>query len=227
MIDGASFRSMQEELQRDAEDATPPVALLWHGLPASLVGQVADGGPPRRQHVYPSLGDALAAAGTPAPPVQLLRTYLPPDPITSPVAARLAVGDACFAWGRPELVPHARRIISELVTNAAQHARTEIQLTAAGRGPFLYLAVRDGEPTRPRPVPLRPFDPSTARGAQRALAIGGYGLRIVAALSVRWGSTVTWYGKIVWALVGQQEPAPARAGDVPRPARSRGRRLSG
>lgn len=93
-----------------------------------------------------------------------------------------------------EQVEAAELVVSELVTNAVQHAgspgnriRLEIGLRLDRS---VYIAVTDG--SRRRPV-LRWLDPQEAAG--------GWGLHLVAQLSRRWGTDTLAAGKRVWSVI--------------------------
>ena len=138
----------------------------------------------------------LPPGGTlPGPPssAQIARP-LPPEQ-DSPSAARNLVADVCHAWQLLPLLHAGRAVVSELVANAVEHARTDLTLTVSLRGCGLHLAVRDGSPILPRrrelarPVPGRPLDER------------GHGLRVVEAESTAWGAMPVAGGKVVWAVV--------------------------
>lgn len=117
---------------------------------------------------------------------------LKPNPM-APHLARNMVGECCAQWRVISLIHTARSVISELVSNAVEHAKTEIDVTVALRGRFLCLAVRDGSSVLPEVRELLPHD----RAAP--LDIRGYGLRMITNVAYAWGSEVTADGKVVWA----------------------------
>lgn len=110
--------------------------------------------------------------------------------------ARAITRDCCRRWGVPQMADTAQLIVSELVTNAVQHARTEMDLVITHRGAQLHLQVRD---TAYAPA-LFPIEPLTSLvyhvGDDR---IGGRGLMIVAMLASACGTTVGMHAKTVWA----------------------------
>ena len=75
---------------------------------------------------------------------------------------------------------------SELVTNAVIH-------TTSG-GAFRFW--RSDERVR---IEVEDFDPRPPTPAPADEPVGGFGLRIVAAMSLGWGSEETVDGKVVWA----------------------------
>jgi anti-sigma regulatory factor (Ser/Thr protein kinase) len=116
---------------------------------------------------------------------------LPAD-ATAPRRARALLQEAARAWAvDDELYHDAAMVVTELVANAVDHARTPSTLTLGLDGRGLRLAVRDGNPRQaPRP---RPVDPAAPRGR---------GLQMVQALAASWGVTQHSDGKTVWAVLG-------------------------
>jgi hypothetical protein len=144
--------------------------------------------------VYAKVRQARVAIAGRLPMTERLTLTLPPEP-DSPSAARNLAGDACLAWELPELLHPARLVMSELVTNAVEHARTTVTVGVSRRGAGIHLAVSDGVAAPPRllrPARLR-------RG--RPLDDRGRGMRIVAAAATAWGSLPTRTGKVVWATL--------------------------
>jgi anti-sigma regulatory factor (Ser/Thr protein kinase) len=131
--------------------------------------------------------------------------------LSAPGQARIAVAEACDAWGLSHLRTPAALIVSELVTNAVSHASTDVVVEAIIRGDFLHLRVRDGSPAAP-----------TMTGAGNGLGPNdhGRGLPIVAHYSTAWGFVVnsTGTGKVVWATL-RARPIRSHGAD---PARSDG-----
>jgi anti-sigma regulatory factor (Ser/Thr protein kinase) len=118
---------------------------------------------------------------------------LPADP-TAPGVARAFLRCATEEWGvDDDLAQDAAMVITELVANAVDHARTESTLSIGVAHEGLCVSVRD---TRPGPV-LRPapIDPTAARGR---------GLQMVDALTTAWGVTLHAGGKTVWAVLGPE-----------------------
>jgi anti-sigma regulatory factor (Ser/Thr protein kinase) len=116
---------------------------------------------------------------------------LPADP-SAPGMARAFLRGAAEQWGvDDDLAQDAAIVITELVANAVDHARTESTLSLGVTQEGLCVSVRDA---RPEPVPqLAPIDPSAPRGR---------GLQMVDALTTAWGVTVHAGGKTVWAVLG-------------------------
>ena len=85
------------------------------------------------------------------------------------------------------LLEDATVVVSELVTNAVIHARTEILVDVAVSGESVRISVSDQNSRLPT-VPETPED-----------ATNGRGLHLVAAISKDWGVDDGTVGKAVWA----------------------------
>ncbi|MFI9009077.1 ATP-binding protein [Actinosynnema sp. NPDC053489] len=106
----------------------------------------------------------------------------------SSAQARQALSDVATAWGlSADVADDAALVVTELVSNAVDHATGPIGLTLARTESGLRIEVADQSPARPEPRPVRV---DSARGR---------GLIIVAALSRAWGTEPTADGKVVWA----------------------------
>jgi hypothetical protein len=117
-----------------------------------------------------------------------------PEP-EAPSIARNLVGDACRQWGLIGLLHPARAVMSELVTNAVEHARTELTVVVTRRGSGLQMAVSDRFEQHPRIIQQR----RPRRG--EPLDERGRGLQMVEATATAWGSLPTPVGKVVWATL--------------------------
>jgi anti-sigma regulatory factor (Ser/Thr protein kinase) len=97
----------------------------------------------------------------------------------------------CLDWGLNQHLASGPLVVSELVTNAIQHANTEIDVILAGDGARLRVGVRDRNPAPPVTRVTAPD------------ASGGRGLRVVQALARGSGALPTVDGgKFVWAVLG-------------------------
>ncbi|HEX7106546.1 MAG TPA: ATP-binding protein [Acidothermaceae bacterium] len=119
-----------------------------------------------------------------------LRTVLPCDASSVGVARRLLRRELAAA-GDPDLVDAdlldaAGLLVSELVTNAVVHARTDVTLRVILRRGVLRIEVTDGSPIVP--APRRPA----------GLAGTGRGLQLVDRLADRWGVSKARRGKTIW-----------------------------
>ena len=119
------------------------------------------------------------------------------------VARRNLVSDLIEAGVRATAVTDAALVISELFANALQHGKPlpgeAVRAAWDLDGGCLRLSVSDGggstQPELGEPTPT---------------TIGGRGLRIVARLSLRWGTVSDHEGTTVWAEV-PLTPQPAAA----------------
>lgn len=102
--------------------------------------------------------------------------------------AREVLRGLLLAWGHDRQADDAAVVVSELVTNAVQHAGEHGQLQLALRvtGDVLRLELADG--SSQRPVTREVVDSDE----------GGRGMRIVDELTARWGVDVNGAGKRVW-----------------------------
>lgn len=119
-----------------------------------------------------------------------VRTVLPCDASSVAAARRLVRGELAahteVPTDRSDFVDAASLLISELVTNAIVHARTDVELRLVTDEHMLRAEVSDGNPTFPtarRPV---------------GLAGTGRGLRMMDDLASRWGVSSSGAGKTVW-----------------------------
>ncbi|WP_031058331.1 MULTISPECIES: ATP-binding protein [unclassified Streptomyces] len=116
---------------------------------------------------------------------------LPREPESAALARRL-VRIALATWGLEELVDDASVIITELVSNAADHGRLPsirviVSRPSANR-------VRIGVVDRSKELPMMRTD---SNGEQTR----GRGLLIVDALTEQWGTELYRWGKQVWGEI--------------------------
>jgi MEDS: MEthanogen/methylotroph, DcmR Sensory domain/Histidine kinase-like ATPase domain len=138
-------------------------------------------------HVIDGLPQPAEHAGTGTK--ELTRTF--PLGSRAPRDARHFVVAALRNWGHDELVESASLVTTELVTNAVMHARSDAVVTISSAGDTVRVSVRDYSRARPT------FSPATA-------PVGGRGLRLIAALTSRWGTDIVSDGKIVWSLMDRR-----------------------
>lgn len=120
---------------------------------------------------------------------------IPLDPRNVSTARRF-VHDTCVAWTAPvELCENAMTVVSELVTNAFTHGRSDVELCLREHGERLRVEVRDEDSRLPAPGP--PDDD----------ALGGRGLSLVSAVADAWGAERLSTGKCVWAEMSWQDAA--------------------
>ena len=117
---------------------------------------------------------------------------LDPDPMAAR-AARRFVTATLEEWDLEHLTDDVLSVVTELVTNATQHAATTSQLALRSHPGRLMVEVADSDGRIPRPAVTQHMDERHR------------GLLIVAQLSQRWGVRPTDRGKIVWAEIGEPE----------------------
>jgi anti-sigma regulatory factor (Ser/Thr protein kinase) len=101
--------------------------------------------------------------------------------------ARRFLASTLTGWGDSGYTDDGALLLTELVTNAALHAKTDIVIKIELKAACLRLAVTDGSPRQP--VVRHYSDHSTT----------GRGLALVTALASRWGITSHPDGsKTVW-----------------------------
>ena len=103
--------------------------------------------------------------------------------------ARTFVASVLDTWQRTLLLDSARLVTSELVANAIEHAQTPFMVTVAPDRDRIRISVTDGSPG----LPVVSDDPSST---------GGFGMRVVDALALEWGTTETAHGKTTWVIIG-------------------------
>jgi len=126
----------------------------------------------------------LAAAFDGIPAEDVAYWYLQPRHETPGRARRLAA-HALRRWGLEQLAENTALMVSELVTNAIQHATRPVTLRLV-RTSLLRCEVGDDSAALPR---SRRAGPDDERGR---------GLQIVARCADRWGATRLGAGKVVW-----------------------------
>ena len=112
--------------------------------------------------------------------------HQPAAEVCGPIRRRLRA--ALLQWSVPDDVAEdAVLVVTELVANVVDHARTPFRLTLRLTGSVLRVAVADGSG---RPPAVQPVD---------LLAVRGRGLQVVDAIAQRWGWQEIEDGKVVWA----------------------------
>jgi anti-sigma regulatory factor (Ser/Thr protein kinase) len=173
-----------------ADWPSSPIALVA-SAPALLV-QLDRLGLSRRMPVVPDLHQAAAALRH-SPRLLLATTHLPPV-VDAPAAARAFVAAALTRWRADGIVEGARWVVSELVTNAVVHARTDMTVRVSLAGPRVGISVSD----------------RGAAGGIRRGAEGGWGLHVVEQLGRSWGVLPRLGGgAVVWVVLDVDVPASA------------------
>jgi anti-sigma regulatory factor (Ser/Thr protein kinase) len=119
---------------------------------------------------------------------------LPPAAESVPVARRFARDQLRGSSCDTEI---AALLVSEVVTNAVLHGRSDVLLVVEDRGDLAYVSVSDRSPMPPR---VHNFAVESATGR---------GLRLVDQLAQRWGvdPAPSGLGKVVWFEVGEPSAA--------------------
>ncbi|MFE6688623.1 SpoIIE family protein phosphatase [Streptomyces sp. NPDC057743] len=114
--------------------------------------------------------------------------------------ARRLVAEQLTAWGLSSAVETAQLLVSEVVTNAVQHAHTERVVLRLVHTDALLCEVSDDDHALPQLLN------ADADGAF------GRGLRVVSHLAREWGTSRTTTGKTVWF----EQPLPRATRRAPR-----------
>ena len=172
-----------------ADWPSSPIVLVASAPP--LLDQLDRLGLRRRMPVVPDLAQAATALRH-SPRLLLSSTHLPAT-VDAPAAARAVVGAALTRWQAPGIVEGARWVVSELVTNAVVHARTDMTVRVSLSGRRVGLSVAD-------------------RGKAGAVRLDGesWGLRVVGQLARTWGVLPRLGdGSVVWVVLDVDVPASA------------------
>ncbi|WP_459643104.1 ATP-binding protein [Kineococcus sp. NUM-3379] len=129
-------------------------------------------------------------------PAEGIRRHLRLEGVTTAAGrARRTVREALTAAGREDWADAAELAVSELVTNAALHAHTDVEVTVTTWPDRARVEVRDYSTVLPQ---------QRAYGAQ---ATTGRGMSLVAALTSGCGVTPLPDGKVVWFELPGAEPS--------------------
>jgi hypothetical protein len=107
--------------------------------------------------------------------------------VDGPGASRRFVADTIATWGDKRLAEDAALVVTELVTNAVVHARSDFTVTLSSSPLAFRISVRDFSPAHPAP------------GEAPFAATSGRGLGLISAVSTCWDVEPTGDGKVVWA----------------------------
>ncbi|WP_212994828.1 ATP-binding protein [Actinoplanes auranticolor] len=180
--------------QRTARLGPAPVHLAFCSPPATMLNYRLRHQEGTSPLLFATMSQARIAIAGKVSRADRLQVRLAPRP-SSVRAARDLVAQACHTWRLPDLRNDAALIMSELVSNAVDHASTDFVVTVFRRGGRLHLAVRDGDSR----YPLMDAAADTMRSAP--VAARGRGLRLVHAIAAAWGAVPAHSGKVVWATV--------------------------
>lgn len=137
--------------------------------------------------VFDTREQAIDAAER-APARRRVARQLPADPHAGRTARRV-LDDVCNRWRLDALRDAALMIVTELATNAVEHAGPPIELCVTVRQQVLRIEMSDRNTALPVP------SPRCAAGSTMA----AHGLRTVEGLASRWGVIPAAWGKTVWA----------------------------
>lgn len=130
-----------------------------------------------------SYGNELLVAGRPVAGGRI-ETFVPvPESVQM---VRRFVSCTLQAWREPGLVADAQLVVSELATNALQHAVSPYSVCVTRAGSVVRIAVTDVAPVHPE------LQDATEDG------VSGRGMALVEAVSARWGVADDPAGKVVW-----------------------------
>lgn len=124
-----------------------------------------------------------------------------PASLRAPSRARRLVADTLNGPGAPagaaELTYTAQLLVSELVTNAVMHARTELHLGVSGDARTLLFTIADGHPD---PPPNAGAAASAVDAADIDYEESGRGIAIIVALATDfgWRRRDDGAGKVMW-----------------------------
>ena len=119
-----------------------------------------------------------------------VRLALRPVPASAALARRF-VDETFGQWACDALADTARLLVSELVTNAVLHARTDLTLVLRLVREGVRVEVHDGSPL---PPVVRRYEDE---------AMTGRGLSLVDQLAGSWGVERSGDGKAVWFVLAQ------------------------
>lgn len=142
-----------------------------------------------RLPLYPSVGAALTHLHDQRRTVPSISEELLPVAGSTRHARDIAT-EVCVRWDLSALIAPASLIVTELVANVVDHARTMMTLRLSLRERYLNIAVRDGSPQPPAPALGMPLE-----------AASGRGLLLVNELAYSWGYLPSTTGKVVWAAL--------------------------
>jgi hypothetical protein len=197
---GASASTLRTAC-RYAAARRPAVDLIICAAQPPVLRRLRAATPRRAVAVADSLVAARAMARRPPGTPQLMRRLPLPLQDHAASAGRTMAGDVCAAWGLAPLIYPARAIMSELITNAVEHAGTDMVVSVSVRGDVLHLAVQDENPALPSLILTSPYVPG------EMVEQRGAGLRLVQATASAWGALPCRVGKVVWATLPREAGA--------------------
>ncbi len=117
--------------------------------------------------------------------------------------ARRRVSATLADWGLDGLADTVVLLVSEIVTNAVLHARTDLTVSVSEEGTGVRVSVADGSPLPP------------ALRRHSATSTTGRGIQLLDMLADSWHAESSAQGKVVWFTVtSERDPWAAFAGSV-------------
>lgn len=119
---------------------------------------------------------------------------------TSPLTARVAARSLLAEWDLAKLAESVELVVGELVTNAVCASMEHdmpypVGFRISASGSTVLIEVWDDDPRVP--IMQEPLEPDSENGR---------GLLLVSSISTRWGWKKLQRGKVVWAVVRNDEP---------------------
>lgn len=171
----------------------PRACLALAAPEPALVTLLTDSGVADEAPVYAEVGEALTRCAD--RPSLLREGWRFEVDAHAPGRARSRVRAVCRRWGLGGEVRQAAEIVvTELVTNAVEHAASPSMVEVSQRGDAIRMTVRDYGTGAAHRVPE-----AAAWRAPPTSSPRGRGLAMVAAVSRAWGVLVHADGKTIWA----------------------------
>jgi len=169
------------------------VAMLIVVDPNTAIGESVWRSLSGRVPVHPTQKDAVEATVNVPPPPHRVHAHLPMSD-SSPAVGRALAKYACESWDVVDVADYAQIVVSEFISNAIVHAKTDLDVTILLRADYLVIQVRD----RSAKCPPRAGE---VRSASASGADHGRGLALVDRLTSSWGYSVGPHGKTMWATI--------------------------
>ncbi len=129
------------------------------------------------------------------------RLTLPAAP-TSPFFARAFASDVLAGLAPPATIETVRLVVSEIVSNSVEHARSAVELTVRAGQSFVHVEARDASDAMPAPRSRPHLDDERGRG-----------LELLDVLCERHGARRTADGKVVWCEIVTEPPRRVRGAE--------------
>lgn len=202
LLEGAELGAVMSAVRQAAPEAavvgTSAFADREVGLPgegtAHVLGHLSKAIPPSR------LADEIlllaGMVGVVRRTIDAATAHLSPE-IPSARHARRFVDETLRRWDCGDLLETVELLVSELVTNAVIHARSDVEVSVQLLADRVRIEVADESPEG-----IRRREPAPE-------ATSGRGISIVESMSLAWGVTARRAGKAVWFEVARPVHRPA------------------